>query len=92
MNEEENRFAQQHQLRVTRAMMGADGIEKLVTVNDAESPLGRLWHRKVIDAAQFDAGERLRRDFTLAGLAPRMGVDLTQPLLPGGRGQKARRR
>jgi hypothetical protein len=89
MNEEENRFAQQHQLRVTRAMMGADGVEKLVTVNDAESPLGRLWHRKVIDAAQFDAGERLRRDFTLAGLAPRMGVDLTQPLLPGGRGQKS---
>ena len=69
--------------------MGADGTQKQVTVNEAELPLGRLLHRKVIDGAQFDAGERLRRDFTLAGLSPRMGIDFTQPLVPGGRGQKA---
>ena len=89
MNNDDDRFARRHQLRASRNVMGADGIEKRVTVNEAESPLARLRHRRVIDAAQFDAGERLRRDFTLAGLSPRMGIDLTQPLVPGGRGQKA---
>jgi hypothetical protein len=43
----------------------------------------------VIDAMQFDAGERLRRDFTLAGLTPRMGIDLTQPLIRNAGCQRA---
>ena len=88
MHDDEDRFARQHQVRAIRNVMEPDGTQKQVTVNEAESPLGRLLHRKVIDAAQFDAGERLRRDFTLAGLSPRMGIDFTQPLVPGGRGQK----
>lgn len=52
-----------------------------VVVDCAESPLAWLAKRKdrdgvaLIDAAQFEAGERLRRDFTLAGLEPRVTAD-----------------
>lgn len=49
--------------------------------NVAESPLGWLYTRKgksgapMISDAQFDAGERLRRDFTLAHMTPRITVN-----------------
>ncbi len=43
-----------------------------VTVNLAESPLGWLRARGLIDARQYEAGERLRGDWTIAGLAPRV--------------------
>lgn len=82
-------FQLQHQVIATRKVIRADGSEEFVTVNIAESPLARLRYRRVIDAVQFDAGERLRRDFTLAGLTPRMGIDLTQPLIRNARGQRA---
>lgn len=75
----EDRFARQHRICATRKIVDKQGRETFVTLNEAESPLGRLRHRKVIDAVQFDAGERLRRDFTLAGLTARMGIDLTDP-------------
>ena len=42
-----------------------------VTVNLAESPLGWLVRRGMVSARQFEAGERLRGDFTRAQLAPR---------------------
>jgi len=42
-----------------------------VTVNLAESPLGWLKARGLVSDRQFDAGERLRGDWELAGLAPR---------------------
>jgi hypothetical protein len=86
---DEDGFARQHRLLVTRKIMAPDGKETAVTVNEAESPLGRLRHRKYIDGVQFDAGERLRRDFTLAGIAPRMGIDLTAPIVHNARGQKS---
>lgn len=82
-----DRFAQQHQLRVRRKITGPDGREADVTVNEAESPLARLRHRRFIDAVQFDAGERLRRDFTLARIAPRMAIDLAAPIIHNTRGQ-----
>ena len=84
----ENQFAHQHRLCVAHKIVDKDGRETFVTLNHAESPLGRLRHRKVIDAVQFEAGERLRRDFTLAGLTPRMSIDLTQPLIRNGGGQR----
>ncbi len=56
----------------------------MVRVNVGESPLSRLKSRGLVDGTQFAAGEKLRRDFTLAQLAPRMGVDLTQPVVSGG--------
>jgi len=43
-----------------------------VTVNLAESPLGWLKARGLVDARQFEAGERLRGDWTVAGLGPRV--------------------
>lgn len=43
-----------------------------VTVNLAESPLGWLCARGLVDARQFEAGERLRSDYEKAALGPRV--------------------
>ncbi|WP_454887149.1 DUF6456 domain-containing protein [Sphingomonas oryzagri] len=43
-----------------------------VTVNLAESPLGWLKARGLVDARQYEAGERLRGDWTIAGLGQRV--------------------
>lgn len=43
-----------------------------VTVNDAESPLAWLRARGMVDARQFEAGERLRDDYEMAALGPRV--------------------
>lgn len=43
-----------------------------VTVNLAESPLGWLRARGLVDARQFEAGERLRADYEIAALGPRV--------------------
>jgi hypothetical protein len=43
---------------------------RMVTVNLAESPLGWLRSRALIDARQFEAGERLRADYERASIAP----------------------
>lgn len=77
-------FARQHRRMTTHNIPDADGIEQTVEVNQAESTLAWMHSRKLIDAAQFEAGEKLRRDFTLAGLSPRLGVDLSRPVVSGG--------
>jgi hypothetical protein len=51
---------------------GARSGARSVTVNVAESPLGWLHARGHLDDSQFSAGERLRMDWELAQLAPRM--------------------
>jgi hypothetical protein len=84
---EEAPFAAQHQVLTRRLVADKNGVEQVVTVNEAESPLSQLRRRRLIDAAQFEAGEKLRRDFTLAQLMPRLGVDLTAPVVVGRRGQ-----
>jgi hypothetical protein len=81
-------YAAQHQMRKARLIVDAEGIERWATVNIAESPLGRLHAMKLIDTAQFAAGEKLRRDYTIAQLAPRLGVDLTAQTVLGKRGYK----
>lgn len=53
----EDRFARQHRLCVTRKVVDKDGRETFVTLNHWESPLGRLRHRGAIDAVQFDAAK-----------------------------------
>jgi len=82
-------FASQHQLRTVKRLRDSAGRHRTVMVDEAESVISRLKRRGVIDAVQFDAGEKLRRDFTLAQLMPRLGVDLTAPVLSGRRAYRA---
>ncbi len=49
---------------------GAKRGQRGVTVNLAESPLGWLRARGLVDARQFEAGERLRGDYERAAIAP----------------------
>jgi hypothetical protein len=46
--------------------------KRSVTVNLAESPLGWLKARGLVDDRQYEAGERLRGDWTVAQMAPRV--------------------
>jgi len=69
-------FVAQHQLLGLRLTRDDSGEERVVAVNEGESPLGWLKARGSIDETQFAAGERLRRDYTLARLEPRTGTDL----------------
>jgi hypothetical protein len=48
------------------------GRGRSVTVNVAESLLGWLRARGLVDARQFEAGERLRGDYETASLGPRV--------------------
>lgn len=57
-----------------------------VTVNLAESPLGWLRSRGLIDARQFDAGEQLRVDWERAQLSPT--VTMRWDAAPRGRGAR----
>ncbi|MGH6763066.1 MAG: DUF6456 domain-containing protein [Phyllobacterium sp.] len=60
-------------------------------VNNLESPLSALYHRKTADGvsfltdAEFKAGEQLRRDFTCANLMPRVTANWEAGV--GGRGR-----
>lgn len=54
-----------------------------VTVNLAESPLGWLVRRGMVSPRQFEAGERLRADFTRAQVAPR--TTMSWDAAPAGR-------
>ena len=64
-------YAAQHQMRRRQTIIDPDGVERMATVNAAGSPLARHFALKLMDAAQFAAGERQRRDYPIAQLAPR---------------------
>lgn len=49
-----------------------DGKDARYTVNRAEAPLAWLARRGLLSAAQVEAGERLRSDFEMAQLGPRV--------------------
>ncbi|MGU3464601.1 DUF6456 domain-containing protein [Methylobacterium sp. C33D] len=78
-------FAAQH-----RDLAVVEGGAGPVLRNAAENPLAWMVRRRdrdgapLIDAAAFEAGERLRRDMTTAALLPRMGADLGAPRIDGG--------
>jgi hypothetical protein len=57
---------------------------RTVMVNIEESPLSWLYARKLVTARQYQAGERLRRDWTLAGMAPH--VTMQWDKMPGSSG------
>ncbi|HEY4345466.1 MAG TPA: DUF6456 domain-containing protein [Parvibaculum sp.] len=86
-------FLAQHQLRARR-VISFEGTSAVADVNEAETPLGWLRRRKGADGkplvsdAQFEAGERLRRDFTLAQMNPRVTADWSMVLRPGGKGRR----
>ncbi|MEO0904902.1 MAG: DUF6456 domain-containing protein [Pseudomonadota bacterium] len=78
-------FRAQHQLEGTRMIDGRGGGTKTVLtpmrVNLAETPLGWLRRRKgangkaLVSQAQFEAGEKLRADFTSAQMTQRVTAD-----------------
>ncbi|MCF8470537.1 MAG: DUF6456 domain-containing protein [Parvibaculum sp.] len=73
-------FRAQHQIAGERRVR-LDGADRLAKVNEAETPLGWLRSRKgadgkaLISGVQYDAGERLRADFTLGQLSARVTAD-----------------
>lgn len=75
--EAEDAYREQHQL-LSLAEREVDGVRRQVLVNEAESPLGWLKSRKdrngrpLISDTQYEAGERLRADYWLAQLSPRL--------------------
>lgn len=66
---------------------GGQRPARSVTVNLAESPLGWLLARGLIDQRQFDAGEKLRTDWERANLSPSITMRWdAAPLSRGSRG------
>ncbi|NLS29316.1 hypothetical protein S2M10_43390 [Sphingomonas sp. S2M10] len=61
------------------------GRGRCVTVNAAESPLDWLRARGHVDARQYEAGERLRGDYEMAALGPRVTMRWDQAPREGGR-------
>ena len=92
----EEAFGGQHRLvrRQTRPSRG--GSNKPV-LNEAESPLGWLRSRRdkagepLISESQYEAGERLRVDFTIAQLSPRITLSWDACATPGSNGRSGRR-
>ena len=62
-----------------RGVIGGAAVRgrRSVTVNLAESPLGWLRSRELVDARQFEAGERLRGDYERACIAARTTMNWT---------------
>lgn len=73
-------FADRHRVLETRRITDERGRDCYVVVNAAESPITLLAKRGLVSAVQCEAGEKLRRDFTLAQLSARMGVDYSAPV------------
>ena len=65
------------------------GTARRVTVNLGESPLGWLRAHKMVDARQFEAGERLRGDYERAAIAPGVTMRWVPHVTGGGGGGDA---
>ncbi|WP_439573094.1 DUF6456 domain-containing protein [Phreatobacter sp.] len=84
---DDDRFRRAHQQRIR--IVGETG--EVVEIDLAESPLRWLATRRdgagraYLEPHEVEAGERFRRDFTLAGLSPKLGAAWVTPV-SGGRG------
>jgi hypothetical protein len=85
-------FRAQH-LSIARARIETPDGPLEVSIDEAESPLGWLARRKgrdgqpLIETVQFQAGERLRTDFTRANLTPNVTSSWDPSRAQGRRGQ-----
>ncbi|MBK5925992.1 DUF6456 domain-containing protein [Rhodobaculum claviforme] len=85
-------FAAQHREMAERTLHHADGPDERLRVNVAESPAAMLSRRKGADGKPFlsadllAAAERLREDFELAQIGPRVAQNWDRFLTAGGRG------
>ena len=76
----------------TREIVLDGGVRASVAVNAAESPLAALARRRARDGqpflaqGEFDAGERLRADYTRGQLVPRLGANWSAVTASGRRG------
>lgn len=79
-------FQEQHSHSALRMMLDESGVALPVTVNLKESPLAWLHFRKgrhgkaLIDESQFQAGERLRRDYEFGQIRPGMATQSWNPV------------
>ena len=89
-----DRFRAQHLALAVRQVATETG-ETSVVADEHESPLAWLARRAgrsgkpLIAPHQLQAGERLRTDFTLALLTPRMTANWERPIAGGTRGSEA---
>ncbi len=74
---EPDKFRQQHAgLKIREINFGKEKVK--LSFNEAESPLLWMWRRKgrdglpMISLSSFRAGERLRKDYTIANMTPRI--------------------
>ncbi|MFP3944237.1 MAG: DUF6456 domain-containing protein [Alphaproteobacteria bacterium] len=90
----DNPHAEQHRLMAVKTIAPEGRAMREALVNEGESPVGWLARRKgpggkaLLSAAACDAAEKLREDFTLARLTPRVTADwsLAPGTAPKGRG------
>lgn len=71
------RFATRHRVIETREIVDRAGEKIRVAVNLMESPLTFLHARGLVNRMQFEAGERLRADYTKAQMSAHTCVDLS---------------
>lgn len=74
------RQREQHQVLTTTRITDERGREGYVVVNCAESPLSLLSRLGLISAPDYEAGEKLRRDYEIGQLTQRLGVDYSTPI------------
>ncbi len=91
--EDEARHADRHRLWGTRTVNEGQGRLSRLRMNLAESPLGVLARRRDSNGQPFlapelvAAGERLREDFELAQMGPRVAQNWERFMTGGARGQ-----
>ncbi len=92
--ESQSPFQEQHRFFAEREVMAVDGSgTKRLRFNLAESPLSVLGRKRdkdgfaYLDPGLIEAGERLREDFELAQMGPRVAQNWDRFMTAGGRSQ-----